>query len=244
MRVAIVEDENKQRKLLMNLVKSSDVVDEVVEAGSVKDALEVLKKQHIDLLLLDVNLPDGSGFDLLEKLKPVHIKVIFITSFDSYAIKAFKYSAIDYVVKPVDPEELHNAILKAREMMELEDSQLKIDTLLSNINNTSEGGARILLNTLQEIFVVYTNQIIRCQSDGNYTKFYMDNGDAVMVSKKIKEYEPILKEHRFFRPHKSHLINLNYVESFRKSDGGAIIMKDKSEIPLAQVKREEFFGLL
>ncbi|MCI5054764.1 MAG: LytTR family DNA-binding domain-containing protein [Flavobacteriales bacterium] len=244
MRVAIVEDENKQRKLLVNLVKGNEYVADVMEASSVKEGVDLFKKQNIDLLLLDVNLPDGSGFDLLEKIKPANIKVIFITSFDSYAIKAFKYSAIDYVVKPVDPEELHQAIDKAKEMLELEDSQLKIDTLLSNINSPNEGGARILLNTLQEIFVVYTNQIIRCQSDGNYTKFFMDNGDAVMVSKKIKEYEPILKEHRFFRPHKSHLINLNYVESFRKSDGGAIIMKDKSEIPLAQVKREEFFGLL
>jgi two-component system LytT family response regulator len=214
------------------------------QANSVESGITLIKQIAPDLVFLDVEMPDGTGFDLLQKLKPIPFKVIFITGYEDFAIRAFRFSAIDYLLKPLDPTELIEAVKKAEESLSKEYLELKLNTLFSNLERPKDL-QKLVLKTSDKIYSVNIQDIVNCESDKNYTTFYFINTPKLVISTTLKEYENILKPFNFFRAHQSHLINMLYFDHFIKTDGGnTIVMKNKNTIPLATRKKEEFLALI
>lgn len=192
-----------------------------------------------DLLFLDVEIGKETGFQLLERLKPLTLNVVFTTAFDKFAVRAFKHSAVDYLLKPIDKDELNEAILKVKSKLSVETNNYKINTLLYNLNaNQSE--KRICLPDLNGITVLEVKEIISCESDSNYTIIYKKDKTKLTVSKTLKEVEEMLEGLRFFRVHHSHLINMNYIKNYHKGKGGSVTMIDGSEIEVSTRRKEDF----
>ncbi len=244
LRAVIIDDIDTIRSKNIELIKEyCPNVTIMAEASDVKTGVEVIKKYLPDLVFLDVEMPDGTGFDLLQQLKPITFKVIFVTGFQDFAIKAFRYSAIDYLLKPVDPDDLVEAVKKAEETLNKETLELKFGTLFSNIERP-KNLQKIVLKTTEKLYSVNIQDIVHCESEKNYTTFHFINAPKLVVSTTLKEYENLLLPFGFFRAHQSHLINMLYFDHFVKSDGGTIIMKNKAAIPLATRKKDEFLSLL
>jgi len=195
------------------------------------------------LVLLDIKLPDGTGFDILNHFQDIQFFTIFITAYDKHAIQAFKFSALDYLLKPIDIDEFRGAIDKLIKAKEEQNTKQKLEIFLENIQNISKEVKRIVLKTSDSIHLVQVNEILRCQSEGNYTKFFFTNKGPILVSKNIKEYYEMLKDFQFFRPHQSHIVNINYIKRFHKLDGGSLIMQDDSNVPVSTRKREELMKI-
>jgi len=197
-----------------------------------------------DVIFLDIQMPDGSGFTLLEKLKDIDFDIIFTTAFDQYAIRAIKYSALDYLLKPISPDDLVAAVEKVRQRKLGTKINQNIKVLLENINKPEKESPKIILSTSDKIHVVEISNITRCESDNYYTRFYFKEGDPILISKTLKENEELLKEHNFIRPHKSHLININYIKAFLRIDNGYIQMTDNSKIPVSRRKKEMIIDII
>jgi two-component system LytT family response regulator len=221
--------------LCADIEKNHPEIEIIGKASSVIETAKLLQKQQPDILFLDIMLGDGTGFDILEIVPNLRSKIIFVTASDAYAIKAFKFAAIDYILKPYSNEELANSITKAKEQIQPNKEQITV--LKDSINNPISKNQKISLHTSEKIVVVQLSEIIRCKSDNNYTTFYLENGQKVLVSKTLKYYADMLKEHDFLRVHQSHLIHTKYIKEFIKSDGGYIILKDKSNIPVSVRQR-------
>lgn len=242
MKTVIVDDRNSIREFITQLLDNVDGIDIVGEAENVEKAISVIKEKKPELILLDIQMPDGNGFEVLEGVNYSDYKVIFITSHEEFAIKAFKYSALDYVVKPIDPEVFYKSIEKAKNYYSSSDEQLKIKSLIENLTGNKKS-KKIVLNTQETVHVVSSEDVTRCESDGSYTMVHLKDR-KLMMSKKLKDFEELLSGLSFYRTHRSHLINLNFVDRYEKRDGGYIIMKDDSSIPLSAAKKDEFFELL
>ena len=215
----------------------------IAEADSVKSGQEAIRQYLPDLVFLDVEMADGTGFDLLQGLMPINFKVIFITAYQEFAIKAFRFSAIDFLLKPIDPDDLVEAVRKAEETMSKDLLEMQFNTLFSNMEH-AKNNQKLILKTAERIYSVNVQDIIRCESEKNYSTFYLLNGQKLLVSTTLKEYETMLVPMGFFRSHQSHLINLFYFDHYLKGDNNTIVMKDKTAIPLAIRKKEEFLNLL
>ncbi|MDT7831965.1 LytTR family DNA-binding domain-containing protein [Flavobacteriaceae bacterium S356] len=211
-------------------------------AKSVVEGAKLLQTHKPDILFLDIMLGDGTGFDILEIVPNLHSKIIFVTASDEYAIKAFKFAAIDYVLKPYSKEDLETAISKAKRQITPGKEQLEV--LKNTVAYPSQKPKKISLNTLDKIIVVGLNEIIRCKSDNNYTQFFFENGTKLLVTKTLKYYADMLKEYHFLRVHQSHLINTQYIKEYIKSDGGYLMLKDNSSIPVSVRKRPEVFDAI
>jgi two-component system LytT family response regulator len=245
MRIALIDDDSNVRDLYRNLVtKKFKEFDQIDEAGSVAEGVELIMKDNPDVVILDIDLGDGTGFDVLQAVKPYTFSLIFSTAFNDYAIKAFKFSALDYVLKPVDESDLCNAIEKALDDRENKNLDLRLKNFFNQYGNKSSQHKKIVLKTLGEIHIVDISDIIYCQSDNSYTTFFLSNGDEIVVSRSMKEYEDILSEYSFFRPHTSYLVNLNYVKKLDKSDGGFLILKNGREIPVSVRKKAGLIQVL
>lgn len=244
LRAIIIDDIHNIRQKNMAVIKQHcpDVAI-IAEADSVASGVAAIRKYLPDLVFLDVEMSDGTGFDLLQQLKPIDFKVIFITAFQEFAIKAFRFSAIDFLLKPIDPADLIEAVKKARETLSKEMLELQFSTLFSNIERP-RNLQKIILKTAEKVYSINVQDIIRCESTKNYTTFYMLNGQKLLVSTTLKEYETMLLPLGFFRTHQSHLINMLYFDHYVKTDSGSIIMKDKTVIPLSVRKKEEFLNVL
>jgi len=237
----LVDDENDARQALRSFLKSyCPDVQIIGEAHGVESAYLNIRTLNPDLVFLDIQMEDGTGFDLLEKLKHVSFTVIFTTAFDAFAIKAFKYSAIDYLLKPIDPDELIDAIAKARR--QLNQNHIKVDQLLKF--QRGEQQDRITISSSEGLTIVKLEDIIRLESDSNYTHFFLKAGEKITVPKSLKEYEDILPDDRFFRIHQSHIVNLSYVKKFIKEDGGYVLMEDGSQAYVARRRKDEFLQIL
>lgn len=208
------------------------------EADSVRSGIELIRKVKPDIVFLDIELEDGTGFDILEKFERIDFKIIFITGLDSYGIKAIKFSAIDYLLKPVDPDDLVKAVNKFKESDVHHDLKANVDYLLENIRGIKPKFKRIALNSADKVNMVNIDDIIRCESQSNYTLFYLRGGDQILVTKSLKEYENLLEEYSFIRVHHSHLINLNFLKEYIKTDGGYAVMTDNSNVPVSVRKRD------
>lgn len=241
-RAIIVDDEqsciNRLSDLLASHCKHS--VSLVGTSQSVEGGAEVIKKLRPDLVFLDVQLHDKTGFDLLRQLTGVPCDVIFTTAFEKYAVQAFKFSAIDYLLKPVDPDDLRQAVDKLKEKLSKDDMSKKIDVLFHNLNTIEGASKKISVPTLDGLVFLQVSDIIRCQSDVNYTHIFLREGRKITVAKTLKEFEELLTEYNFYRVHNSHLINLAHIKRYNKGKGGSVFMIDNSEIEVSTRRKEEF----
>lgn len=240
----IIDDESKARESITHLLKLTfKDVELVGEADSVKTGVETINKLNPDLVFLDIQLEDGTGFDILKELKDIDFHIIFITAFNEYAVKAFKYAAMDYLMKPVNPKEFIHAVERIRNIHKKDDFQTKFNAYLSHLKDSKTENKKIILKTAESIHLINVNDIIRCEADKGYTDFYLEDGSKILVSKGLKDYDELLKDFSFIRTHQSHLINLDYIKSFEKADGGYILMSDNSTVPVSSRKREYVFGV-
>ena len=245
LRIVLVDDEVRIRTSIKHLIGMYyDNAQVVGEADEVHSAMDVIKGQKPDVVLLDINMPGGSGFDLLKQFNPLPFKVIFITAFDSYAVQAFKFSALDYLLKPVNPDELVAALQKAHKYLHAEETGIRMEAFLQNMSGTTRETKKIVLNTQEAMHIINVTDIVRCEADRNYTKFIVAGSKNILVSGSLKEYDEMLSPYGFFRSHHSHLVNLDFIDRFDKRDGGRLILKDGSDILLAVRKKDELMAVL
>jgi len=243
LRTIIIDDEAPMRQSLKMMLKAScPGIRVIASADGVKSGVAAIRKFHPDLVFLDIQMGDGTGFDLLNQLEPIEFKLIFITAYDQYAVNAFKFSAMDYLLKPVDQEELEKAVKKTEKTI-LQGIKTQLNALESNMGQEETTSRKIILRTHDSIHLITTREIVCCESDGSYTIFHITNGNNIVVSSSLKEYDEILSESGFFRVHKSFLINLSHIIRFEKSDGGYIILSNDSKVPVASRKKEQLLEL-
>lgn len=240
LRILLIDDEKNTRDVISTIVGRQCSNAKVVgTADSVQTGIAAINELLPDLVLLDIHLQDGSGFDILKACSPVKFKVVFITAYEEYALKAFKFSALDYILKPVHSEELVVAVNKAA--AEVKDPQgLRLEALAQNYFQKSKESKKIVLKTSDSIYSVSIKDILHCQADTYYTKFFLNNGQSIMVSGTLKDFDEMLEEFGFFRVHQSHLINMDYFVRFKKADGGFAVLKDGTEVPVASRKKDLF----
>jgi len=242
LKAAIVDDVALARETLKeDLATYCPDIEIIGEADGVVTGSKLLKQINPDVVFLDIQLQDGSGFDILEILGDISFQVIFTTASDAFAIKAFKFSAIDYLLKPVDPDELMEAVNK---LSKANISQQNSYDLLLNTVKEKTLPQRLALHTLEKIHVTEIADIVRCESNGNYTTFFFKNGQKLLVTKTLKEYDQLLSEHKFARVHQSHLINSHQIKEFVKVDGGYLVMHDGSKVPVSMRKKSVVMKLL
>ena len=239
---AIVDDVAQARATLKeDLAAYCPNIEIIGEADGVVTGSKLLNKIKPDVVFLDIQLQDGTGFDILEILGSISFQVIFTTASDEFAIKAFKFSAVDYLLKPIDPDELIVAVQKVSKVNN--STQENYDLLLNTVKEQS-APKRMALHTLEKIHVTDIADIVRCESNGNYTTFYFKDGQKLLVTKTLKEYDQMLSEYKFARVHQSHLINAQQIKEFVKVDGGYIVMRDGSKIPVSLRKKSVVMKLL
>jgi len=244
LRVLIIDDESNIRNMIAEIIKSHCPNAEIIgQAGSVRDGKEKIKSLHPDLVLLDIKMDDGTGFELLDKLDRIDFKVIFITAYQEFALKAIKFSALDYILKPVDPEELINAVNDAGKLISA-DQQSQIQHLKDSLSNTDQSEKRILLKTSENIHLLRVSDIRYCEADGGYTRFFTNQDQEILVSRPLAEYEDLFAEYGFYRVHKSFLANLHKVERFEKEDGGYLVIDGEVKVPVASRKKDQLIQLL
>ncbi len=244
MKVIIVDDESKARDALKKILKEQfPEIDIIASAGTVETGVEAIRKDPPDLLLLDVELPDGTGFDLLRRIAPAQFKVIFITGHQEYAIEAIKFSALDYILKPFDSSELQYAVEKAREAIDHEGQHIQLQTLDENLQQKKRL-RRIILPTSDNLHVVEVAEIIRAEADSNYTTFRLAGGKKIMVSRTMKEYDEMLAGSGMIRVHQSHLVNMIHINRFVKRGGGYLQMKDSSTVPVSPTLKKQVLQTL
>lgn len=239
----IIDDENRTRDLIAKMINSFGLdIEAISAADSVESGIKAIEEHKPDLVFLDIQMPDGTGFDLLRSIDNKKFDVIFITAHEEFAIKAIKFSALDYILKPVDPTELKAAVERALASLNSSKEDVQFEAL--NNNMQAQQKRRLVLKTQESVHVVDLEQIIRCEADRNYTSFFLTEGRKILVSKTLKEYETLLTGYNFLRVQQSHLVNLDYVDRYDKGNGGSVVMKDGSEVPLSPAKREIFFKIL
>lgn len=242
-RILIIDDEKRIRDFVKRMVDSFGFDVEVYTDGeNVETGLKAIQELKPDIVFLDIQMPDGTGFDLLNQLGEKNFELIFITAFQEYAIMAIKFSALDYILKPIDAEELKTALQNALDTIDFKKEETQYEALTHNLNTHQK--RKLVLKTQESVHVVDLNEIIRCEADKNYTFFYLNSGKKILVSRTLKDFELLLANHGFFRVQQSHLINLEYIDRYDKSEGGSVIMKDGAAVPLSTAKKEQFFQLL
>jgi two-component system, LytTR family, response regulator len=244
-KAVIIDDEPAMREVNSSLLAEyfPDIC-LVGTASSVSTGLDLIRAQNPHLVLLDIELNHEKGFQILQELKPYSFKVVFITGHDSFAIKAIKFSALDYILKPVNETEFQLAIQHAVELIEnSDDSQSQVDVLMDTFRREIQS-KKLVLRTSDSLHIVHISDIYFCKSDNSYTTFYLNGNEKIVVSKSLKDYEGLLTEFGFFRSHQSFLVNLSHIKKVDKSDGGFIIMKNLKEIPVSLRQMKNLLALL
>jgi two-component system LytT family response regulator len=239
-RSIIIDDEPNNVENLQGIINTyCPGVEVAATAFNAVDGIAAIKEHHPDLIFLDIQMPEASGFDLLRAFTSVNFEVIFITAFDQYGIQAIKFSALDYLLKPINITEFQLAITKATERIEAKKRNQNIDNLLDYIKAGQKSSPKIALPTLSEIMYVKVSAIIRCEADNNYTNFLLDTGEQILVCKTLKEFAELLEPHGFVRTHQSHLVNLHFVKSYLKEDGGMLLLTNQTKIPISRQNRDK-----
>lgn len=244
-KVLIIDDENRTRSLIAKMIDSFGLdVEAIPDGENVQSGIKAIEKHNPDIVFLDIQMPDGTGFDVIRSIENKNFEVIFITAHEEFAIKAIKFSALDYLLKPVDAGELKAALEKAIVTVDNKTARdgSQFEALNSNIQKSEK--RRLVLKTQESVHVVDLDEIIRCEADRNYTSFFLRDSKKILVSKTLKEYETLLSGYNFLRVQQSHLINIDFVDRYDKKNGGAVVMKDGSEVPLSPAKRDVFFKCL
>lgn len=249
MKTLIIEDEQKSREMLAALVKQN--FPQLTIAGlakNVSEGVEFINTLNPDLVFLDISMPDGTGFDVLEKTQGQKFDIIFTTATDKHALKAIKYSACDYLLKPIDVEELKPTVEKLIEKYNSKTAAVpnmeNLQFLIQNLKRNDDNYQKITLPTGNAFEIVNIKDIIRCEADGSYTNFILVGGKKLMVSASMKHYEDLLPHNDFIRIHHHHLVNMNHVVRFLKVDGGYAIMSDNSQLEVSRRKKDAFLERL
>jgi two-component system LytT family response regulator len=239
----IIEDLLDAMQLLKSDIEVRHPEIKIIDtAQSVVEAAKSLRKQQPDILFLDIMLGDGTGFDVLEIFPDLKAKIIFVTASDEFAIKAFKFAAIDYVLKPYTLEELDQAIKRAK--AQIQPSQERLNILKDTLSAPEKKPDKISLHTLDKIIIVNLDDIVRCESDSNNTIFHLQNGKKVFVTKTLKYFSDMLQPYEFLRVHQSHLVNLQCISAFIKTDGGYLMLKNGENVPVSVRKKSDVIEIL
>jgi two-component system LytT family response regulator len=241
----IIDDELNNIENLQSLLRAyCNDISVVATAISADEGKVAIEEHNPDLVFLDIQMPGKSGFDMLKTFPQIDFEIIFITAYDQYGIQAIKFSALDYLLKPVVIDELKDAVRKAKEKINTKQKNASIENLLEYIKNGQKSTPKIALPTLNEIMYVKVADIIRCEASDNYTTFYLQNKEKILVCKTLKEFAELLKPHGFIRTHQSHLVNAHFVKSLLKEDGGALLMNDLTKVPISRQNKETVKNLL
>ena len=241
MKAIIIEDEAASRLTLRNYLKEyCSNVNLIAEANNIKTGAEIIKKYNPDLVFLDIEMPFGNAFDLLDEYDTIPFETIFVTAFSNYAMQAINLSSCSYLLKPVDIDELIEAVKKAEETIIQQSTFKTANILLENLSIENKQLKKIVLPTMEGFDVIQLKDVIHCQANDNLTDFYLRNGNKKTVCKTLKFFEDTLSDFDFLRVHKSHLININYVESYHKGKVGDIKLSNGSVVPLSVNKKESF----
>ena len=240
MKAIIVDDEPANVKNLTVLLdKYCPQVEILGAATNNHDALSLFESDRPDLIFLDIQLDNDTGFNLLKLLPKKDFEVIFVTAYDNYGIQAIKFAALDYILKPIDIDELVSAVNKAEIKLREKHQTMQLDFLVNHIKRDHAVPLKIALPQQKEIIYVLVNHIVRCEADGTYTFFYLQNGEKILVSKVLKEYAELLENNGFIRTHQSHLVNLSFVKSWLKEDGGMLLLETGERIPVSRPHKDK-----
>lgn len=243
-KAVVIDDEANGQELTLNLLKLYCPEVEVLgTAGSVQSGYACILEHRPELVFLDIQMRDGSGFDLLDLFPEIDFRIIFVTAYQEFAVQAFKRCALDYLLKPLSPPDLVAAIKKVVSQRHPEELGAQLKTLLSTMREPSVSQRKIVLRTMDRIYSVEVSEIIRFQSEGSYTEVFLKDRKKIVVSRLIKEFDELLSGEGFIRVHQSHLINLHFVFCFEKADN-RVIMKDDSQVPVSVRKKEAVLQLL
>lgn len=242
-RAIIIDDEEGARESLANILRDYfENVEVVGKANSTKTGVHLINEQQPDLVFLDIEMPKGNAFDLLAQFENIDFDIIFITAYDQYAIKAIKFSALDYLLKPIDIDELKAAMEKFSDKAHKRTSNQRFQVLLQNLN--AESKKKVAIPDSEGLIFVNLDDIIRCESDGNYTHIILSNRKKILASRTLGEYEEMFSDENFSRIHRSHLINLNHIDKYLKGEGGYAVMSDGSQVEISRRKRADFLEKL
>ena len=239
-RVVLIDDEKNALEMMEWLLRTycPQVRIEAMCLGA-EEGIKAITSHRPDLVFLDIEMPRMNGFDLLEQFDPLFFDVVFCTAYDQFAIKAFKYAALNYLLKPIDPKDLADTIQRVEKKNSLPMKE-QLEVLFTSLQQQKPTISRIALTTGDGMIFVSTNDIIYCQAESNYTQVVLSNGKKIMVSKVLKDIDEALAGEDFFRIHHSYLINLNHIQKYVRGDGGYLIMSDGTTILISRARRQEF----
>jgi len=243
-RSLIIDDEASNRQNLSRLLaKYCPEIEIIGEAANAIAGAERIAELNPDLVFLDIRMPGGDAFSMLENLPSINFEIIFITAYDEYAFRAFAFNALDYLLKPVNFKQLIAAVEKIKIKLMLKTENLHLKNMVGNLQREN-GDQRIALPLEEKTEFVEVKDIIRCKADSNYTHFYLSQDRVLLVSKTLKEFDIALEQSGFYRVHNSHLVNLRHVKAVSKRDGGYLEMIDGSQVPISRNRKEEVFKKL
>lgn len=240
----IIDDEIHGRNNLKKLIETNcPNVNISGCAENISEGIKLINEQEPQLLFLDIEMPDGKGFDLLQKCENLSFEVIFVTAYDHYAINAIKFSAIDYILKPIDELQLIKAVNKALHQIELKAENKRLRNLVAN-QSLQQQNQRIALPFVDAIEFIEVKHIIHLEAEGSYTKFHLSDGIQHLVSGSLKEFEEMLRSHLFIRTHQAHLVNSDYIKSFVKTDGGYLKLNTGEMVPVSRLRKNDVLSKL
>ncbi|MFM9984662.1 MAG: LytR/AlgR family response regulator transcription factor [Flavobacteriales bacterium] len=239
MKILIVDNEKAIREGLRIMIEDSFLeVTAIAEANDIETAQRLIQKEAPELIFLDVELDNESGFDLADSFKDPHFSLVFITAHNKYAVEAFRFSAIDFLLKPIDADELKRAIERARENKLKKEMVAQLAILKESFRNPTQHDRKIVLKDQESIYFIKVNDIFYLEADGPYTRFFIRDSHPVLISRNLKEYEIMLEDQGFIRAHHSYLVNSNHVVKYDKADGGTLVLSDASRVSISQRKKE------
>lgn len=245
MKILLVDNEKEIRELLKDMIRAVCKEPYVTEeADGVASALQKINQFQPDLVFLDVEMGDGTGFDLMQQIQDPRFQLVFTTAHNQYAIQAFKYSAIDYLLKPIDIRELENSIRKAASHIARNNLSRQLEVLMEQLNNKEISGRQIVLKDSEASYFVKVSDILYCEAEGSYTKFYFAQDKPIVISKNLSTYEEILGHHGFLRTHHSYLVNPHHIKMYDKTDGGTLILDSGHTVPVSHRKKDHILQLL
>jgi len=245
MKAIIIDDEKNQRNVIHQILKKyCPDISVVGEVANIDNAFSLIKTHYPDLIFLDVEMPHGSGFDLLTKFDKIPFEVIFVTGFGQYAVKAFEFNALHFIQKPIDDRVIMQAVARARVRMQEKTRANYYDVVLENLRQPMNPENQIAIPLAEGFEFIKVKDIVRCKSDAGSTFIYLSNKKRIFSSKNLKEYQKLLADYNFYRIHNSHLVNMSHIKKYLKQDGGAVIMSDNSEIPISRRRKDTFLELL
>jgi two-component system LytT family response regulator len=245
LKTVIIDDDYVSRVILKEMLqKFLDNIEILGEAGSVSDGVKLIEESNPDLVLLDISLPDGTGFDMLDKLKKINFKLIFITAYSEYAVKAFKYSTFDYIIKPINVDDLMQSIKRIPQIKEINNNNSVISLKENLLSSVEKASKTIALPETNGFAIIKVEDIIRCEGKRNYTRIIFKEGSEKTVSRTLLEFENLLTPLGFIRIHRSHLVNLLNVVRYIKTNGGMVELKTGELLKVSSKHKEELLNKL